>query len=117
MTPPESSDLPPALFDHAMEQIVAAEGASRREACDALVAAHPRHAAALRRLLAQAEAAERVLDRTFPAPTDADPEAIGDYRVVRRLGEGAFGIVFLCQQERPIARRVAIKVLRPGAGD
>ncbi|HEX5051935.1 MAG TPA: serine/threonine-protein kinase [Planctomycetota bacterium] len=33
------------------------------------------------------------------------------------LGEGAFGIVYLCEQHAPIQREVAIKLLRPGAGD
>ena len=45
------------------------------------------------------------------------PAEIGPYRVVRSLGAGAFGLVFLCDQEEPIRRQVAVKVLRPGAGD
>lgn len=42
------------------------------------------------------------------------PELIGSYRVIRTLGQGGFGTVYLCQQERPIERRIAVKVLRPG---
>ena len=37
--------------------------------------------------------------------------------MLRVLGEGAFGIVHLAEQETPIRRQLAIKVLRPGAGD
>lgn len=40
-----------------------------------------------------------------------DPEQIGGYRVVRRIGSGGMGVVYEAEQERP-ARRVAIKLLR-----
>ncbi len=42
------------------------------------------------------------------------PERIGPYRVVRRLGAGGMGIVYLAEQDQP-RRPVAVKVLRPGA--
>ena len=36
----------------------------------------------------------------------------GNYRVVRMIGEGAFGEVYLAENPR-LERRVAVKVLRP----
>jgi non-specific serine/threonine protein kinase/serine/threonine-protein kinase len=45
---------------------------------------------------------------------DAIPAQIGPYRIVRQVGEGGFGAVFEAMQERPVQRRVAIKVLRAG---
>jgi WD40 repeat protein/serine/threonine protein kinase len=39
---------------------------------------------------------------------------IGDYKLLRILGEGGFGIVYLAQQERPIRRQVALKIIKPG---
>ena len=42
------------------------------------------------------------------------PERIGPYRPVQWLGEGGFGVVYRAKQEEPIAREVAIKVLRTG---
>lgn len=40
--------------------------------------------------------------------------SIGPYRLLRVLGEGGMGIVYLAQQERPIKRQVALKVIKPG---
>lgn len=39
---------------------------------------------------------------------------LGPYRILEMLGEGGFGVVYLAQQEQPVRRRVALKVLRPG---
>jgi serine/threonine protein kinase/Tfp pilus assembly protein PilF len=39
-------------------------------------------------------------------------EALGPYRVVRRIAEGGMGAVFEAEQERPVRRRVALKVVR-----
>jgi serine/threonine protein kinase/Tfp pilus assembly protein PilF len=52
----------------------------------------------------------RGIGRFAPA---APPVTIGPFRVVRELGRGGMGIVYLAEQDRP-RRRVAIKVLRPG---
>lgn len=38
---------------------------------------------------------------------------IGSYSIIRKLGEGGMGVVYLAQQERP-NRQVALKVIRPG---
>ncbi len=43
------------------------------------------------------------------------PERIGPYRILRTLGEGGMGTVYLAEQTEPIRRRVALKVIRPGA--
>lgn len=39
------------------------------------------------------------------------PDHIGPWRIVRTLGEGGFGVVYLAERD---GRRVALKVLRPG---
>jgi eukaryotic-like serine/threonine-protein kinase len=46
-------------------------------------------------------------------PPDA-PRSIGPYRILRRLGEGGFGVVWLGEQREPVARVVAIKSLKMG---
>ncbi len=42
------------------------------------------------------------------------PERIGPYRILKTLGEGGMGTVYLAEQTEPIHRRVALKVIRPG---
>jgi len=39
---------------------------------------------------------------------------IGRYKLLRVLGEGGMGMVFLAEQEGPIRRKVALKVIKPG---
>jgi len=39
---------------------------------------------------------------------------IGPYKLVRMLGEGGMGIVYLAEQQQPIRRQVALKVIKPG---
>lgn len=44
---------------------------------------------------------------------DAMPDRIGNYQVLRKVGEGGMGIIYEAEQDFP-KRRVALKVLRPG---
>jgi WD40 repeat protein/serine/threonine protein kinase len=39
---------------------------------------------------------------------------IGSYKLLRVLGEGGFGIVYLAEQQRPMKRQVALKIIKPG---
>ena len=39
---------------------------------------------------------------------------IGPYKLLKMLGEGGFGMVYLAEQDKPIHRRVALKILKPG---
>jgi serine/threonine protein kinase len=39
---------------------------------------------------------------------------IGPYKLLRILGEGGYGIVYLAEQQQPVKRRVALKVIKPG---
>ena len=44
----------------------------------------------------------------------ATPERIGNYRVLQKLGEGGMGVVYEAEQERPVRRRVALKLIKWG---
>ncbi len=39
---------------------------------------------------------------------------IGPYKLLSTLGEGGFAIVYLAEQEHPVKRRVALKIIKPG---
>jgi serine/threonine protein kinase/Flp pilus assembly protein TadD len=39
---------------------------------------------------------------------------IGPYRLLEKIGEGGFGLVFLAEQTEPVRRRVALKIIKPG---
>jgi serine/threonine protein kinase/tetratricopeptide (TPR) repeat protein len=39
---------------------------------------------------------------------------IGPYKLMEQIGEGGFGLVFVAEQQRPVHRRVALKVIKPG---
>lgn len=40
--------------------------------------------------------------------------SIGPFKILELLGEGGFGSVYLADQQSPIRRRVALKILKPG---
>ena len=55
-------------------------------------------------------------DRTTQHPSTSrpsHPDSIGPFRILALIGEGAMGIVYEAEQERP-RRRVALKIIRPG---
>jgi len=39
---------------------------------------------------------------------------IGPYRLLEQIGEGGFGVVFLAEQQQPVRRKVALKIIKPG---
>ena len=52
--------------------------------------------------------------QTTPGSVEKDdvPKAIGPFRILRVLGRGGMGVVYLGEQTEPVRRRVAIKMLR-----
>jgi serine/threonine protein kinase/thioredoxin-like negative regulator of GroEL len=44
----------------------------------------------------------------------SDLPEIEGYKILRVLGEGGMGVVYLARQKRPIQRRVALKIVKPG---
>jgi serine/threonine protein kinase/tetratricopeptide (TPR) repeat protein len=52
---------------------------------------------------------------TMPAPLREGPGTrIGPYRLLQLIGEGGFGSVFMAEQEKPVQRMVALKIIKLG---
>ncbi len=39
---------------------------------------------------------------------------IGSYKLLQNIGEGGMGVVFMAEQEKPVRRKVALKIIKPG---
>ena len=50
----------------------------------------------------------------LPPIVDLTGQAIGPYQLRQKLGEGGMGVVYMAEQDEPIRRRVAVKVIRAG---
>ncbi len=53
---------------------------------------------------------------TVDAPVIAEGPGttIGPYKLLEQIGEGGFGLVFMAEQQQPVRRKVALKILKPG---
>lgn len=104
-----------SIFHDALE---AAPGVER----EALLAARSAGDAELRSELASLLAAHAEGGVSIPPGSRAVPDGgapdvgpgdrLGPYRIVRRIAEGGMGAVFEAEQERPVRRRVALKLVR-----
>jgi serine/threonine protein kinase len=75
---------------------------------EALLRAHERSDHFLDRPVMQLSAAEE-------KPLLEGPGALlGPYQLLEQIGEGGFGVVFLAEQQQPVRRKVALKVIKPG---
>ncbi|HKW28637.1 MAG TPA: serine/threonine-protein kinase [Verrucomicrobiae bacterium] len=65
---------------------------------------------------AEATAPDDLTDNSAAEPGASEgPNArIGHYRLLQRMGEGGCGVVYLAEQEEPLRRRVALKIIRLG---
>jgi serine/threonine protein kinase len=99
-------ELPDELQD-ALFRALFGDPRQRDEVVRSLVAAHPDHARAI----------EIELQRFHDAKSSSKKiDAFGPFRVLKRLGEGAFGKVLLAEEPEPVRRRVALKVMKNLAG-
>ncbi|MEO6065171.1 MAG: serine/threonine-protein kinase [Lysobacterales bacterium] len=118
-----------ALFD----ELVELDEATRLQRLDGLTAEQPDIVAELRRMLEADGRAAATLDQdwraamqltsridneelaTFESPTDRSGESVDQYRLLRRVGRGGMGEVYLAERVGgDFAQRVALKLLRRG---
>lgn len=79
----------------------------------------PQLRAQLEGLLGVSEDADRFADDLFPLVDLSEKEAtqgaiIGPYKLLQEIGRGGMGVVYMAEQQYPIKRRVALKIIKPG---
>jgi serine/threonine protein kinase/tetratricopeptide (TPR) repeat protein len=61
-----------------------------------------------------AAASDEVSPTALEQVAEGPGSKIGRYRLIEVIGEGGFGNVFLAEQQHPIVRPVALKIVKPG---
>jgi WD40 repeat protein len=79
-----------------------------RRGVDALLEVHDRVGSFL-----EAPLANVVSPAADPLPARPGT-VIGPYKLLEQIGEGGFGIVYMAEQQQPVRRKVALKVIKPG---
>jgi WD40 repeat protein/serine/threonine protein kinase len=91
---------------------VCAGDLSLRERVEALLRAHDRSNHFLDRSAARPAALQEIGDDV--AFYECPGTCVGPYKLLEQIGEGGFGVVFMSEQQQPVRRQVALKVIRPG---
>ncbi len=88
---------------------VCGHDAALRAAVDSLLKAHEEAGSFLEQSLFMSAATTEK-----PASEEQLGATIGPYKLLERLGEGGMGRVFLADQQHPVRRRVALKIVKAG---
>jgi serine/threonine protein kinase/tetratricopeptide (TPR) repeat protein len=46
--------------------------------------------------------------------TEKPGTRVGPYKLLQQIGEGGMGVVYMAEQEQPVRRKVALKIIKPG---
>jgi len=110
-----------AIFDAAMELPPGQRAAHLDHACGGDAALRQR----MESLLKSCESACEFLDSptdpaaaqtisVLPDSFEKAGDRIGRYKLLQQIGEGGCGVVYMAEQEEPVSRRVALKVIKLG---
>ena len=50
----------------------------------------------------------------MPSIGEGPGSCIGPYKLREQIGDGGFGVVYVAEQEQPVARKVALEIIKPG---
>jgi serine/threonine protein kinase len=116
----DSSDRDVAIFTEALELPAGERAAYLERECGS-------DADLRRRVEALLKSHESVGDFLEDSPSEAPMIArlggssgekpgdrVGRYKLLQQIGEGGCGVVFMADQEVPVRRRVALKIIKPG---
>jgi serine/threonine protein kinase/tetratricopeptide (TPR) repeat protein len=99
---------PPSQWDAYLDQACAGDGDLRHQAGQ-LLKAHA-EGGSLTGQTAPGEDRTALYQPAAPGPGTA----VGPYRLREQIGEGGMGLVFVAEQQHPVRRKVALKVIKPG---
>src|SRR5499425_89276 len=57
---------------------------------------------------------ERTTIKAEAVPDEAIGQTLGRYKLLEKVGEGGFGVVYVAEQKEPVKRRVALKIIKLG---
>ena len=72
------------------------------------------HDAAAQSFLRQPVIADDNTTQSCQAISEGPGTKIGPYTLREQIGEGGFGLVFVAEQQKPVRRKVALKIIKPG---
>jgi eukaryotic-like serine/threonine-protein kinase len=109
----EGSEARADYLDHAC----GGDAALRRQV-EGLLAAH-RRAEGFMRSPAPIPGVTASADSSGSSPTavaqlESVGTTVGPYKLLERIGDGGMGVVYMADQLRPVRRRVALKIIKPG---
>src|SRR3989454_2940928 len=90
------------------------DDARLRERVEALLKAHDQAGEFLEQAPAGVSAKTFVITTAMVPVTEGPGDRIGRYKLRENLGEGGCGVVYVAEQEEPVRRRVALKVIKLG---
>jgi serine/threonine protein kinase len=83
---------------------------AQRQRVEALLAAHHAEGSFLTR-----PAGANLASTAAYEPLVEEPGSrVGPYKLLQQIGEGGMGTVFMAEQEVPVRRKVALKIIKPG---
>src|SRR2546423_1639839 len=85
-----------------------------RQRVEALLKAHENAGGFLDQLPAVVSSKTLLVTTGMMAVTEKPGDRIGRYKVLQQIGEGGCGVVYMAEQEEPVRRRVALKVIKLG---
>ncbi len=101
----------PDLHQRACELFTAVRAMTPKQRAQALEDAHAQDPEVAREARSLLEHDDLDLTAQANPSQDALPARIGPYRILSRIGQGGSGQVFLAEQEQPLRRRVALKLV------